>query len=259
MLGLWPSDGLTRRAFEVKVSRADFLNELDKPLKNSWVRKYFHEFWFVAPAGVIKEEELPEGDGWLCPRGDDQLTTKRHASRKVEPSLDNTFLASLARSMGKANEKYKEVATTRFLEESSEHQRALRYQQATERYLKESGQYVRNYSGEDMANEVFARLQKSSMDTKYQGDYERIKYHLEQYQETLFEMYDAMTALVFVNVLETDEMGERLHKYLADKNSLTLSHQRARTKKSKKNYKTKQWSEMLKTFDFMKERIKKPF
>jgi hypothetical protein len=66
---MWPSHGFTRRAFEVKISRSDFLRELNNPAKYQWCFKYFHEFWYVAPKDVIQVEELPSGAGWLYPAG----------------------------------------------------------------------------------------------------------------------------------------------------------------------------------------------
>ena len=62
---LWPSKGHTRIAYEVKVSRADFIRELEQPDNRSWGMEISNEFWFVAPAGVAKEEEIPQDCGIL--------------------------------------------------------------------------------------------------------------------------------------------------------------------------------------------------
>lgn len=36
---MWASKGLTRAAFEVKVSRSDFLSELQNPEKHQWCKE----------------------------------------------------------------------------------------------------------------------------------------------------------------------------------------------------------------------------
>jgi hypothetical protein len=50
---------LDRIAFEVKASRGDFLRELKRPLKRRAALVLSNEFYFVAPEGVIKRDELP--------------------------------------------------------------------------------------------------------------------------------------------------------------------------------------------------------
>ncbi|MCJ7576485.1 MAG: hypothetical protein MUO80_07445, partial [Dehalococcoidia bacterium] len=86
---LWPSKGLLRSAFEIKVSRSDFLRELANPVKYKWAVESFHEFWYVAPQDVIKSEELPANVGWLCPRAG-KLAIKRRAVQNPNPKLDDT-------------------------------------------------------------------------------------------------------------------------------------------------------------------------
>lgn len=54
-----PSDGLQAHAYEIKVSRSDWLSELKKPLKRRLGMAISNQFWFVAPAGIIKPEEVP--------------------------------------------------------------------------------------------------------------------------------------------------------------------------------------------------------
>jgi hypothetical protein len=97
---MWPSSGLLRSAFEIKISRSDFLRELQYPNKYKWVQDSFHEFWYVAPQGVIKREELPANAGWLCPRAN-KLTVKRHAVKNENPKLDDLLLAGFMRAAAK--------------------------------------------------------------------------------------------------------------------------------------------------------------
>jgi hypothetical protein len=65
VIAAWPSAGNKRMAFEIKTSRADFLNEIKKPLKRRPAMHFSNEFYFVAPKGMIKDEELPLNCGLM--------------------------------------------------------------------------------------------------------------------------------------------------------------------------------------------------
>lgn len=74
-----------RVAYEVKVSRGDFLKEMKKPRKRARGLLLSNEFFFAAPAGIIKPEEVPPECGlyevtwghwnknrrWVASGGDD--------------------------------------------------------------------------------------------------------------------------------------------------------------------------------------------
>jgi hypothetical protein len=62
---LWPSSNLKRIAYEIKVSRADFLHELKRPQKRKYALLWSNEFSFVTPRGLIKPEELPVEAGLI--------------------------------------------------------------------------------------------------------------------------------------------------------------------------------------------------
>ncbi|VAW72231.1 hypothetical protein MNBD_GAMMA12-1661 [hydrothermal vent metagenome] len=64
-INLWPSKKHRKIAYEIKVSRADFLKELKSPEKRQWASEISHQFYFIAPQGIIRTEELPEGCGLL--------------------------------------------------------------------------------------------------------------------------------------------------------------------------------------------------
>ena len=55
----YPSKQNCRVAYAVKVSRSDFLRDIKQPLKHRAALNVSNEFYFVAPEGVIKPEELP--------------------------------------------------------------------------------------------------------------------------------------------------------------------------------------------------------
>ena len=68
--------------YEIKVSRSDFLSD------NKWTQylKYCSQFYFVAPAGVIKPDELPKRVGLVVPtkNGTKLLTKKKAPIRSVK-------------------------------------------------------------------------------------------------------------------------------------------------------------------------------
>ncbi len=52
-------------AFEIKVSRQDFTKDIKDPLKQRGARLYANNFFYVAPKGLIKIEEIPLWSGLL--------------------------------------------------------------------------------------------------------------------------------------------------------------------------------------------------
>lgn len=66
-LGIWPSRGHNIVVHELKVSRSDWLRELDDPAKAEAWWPYCHEFWIVAPHGIVDVNELPDGWGLMVP------------------------------------------------------------------------------------------------------------------------------------------------------------------------------------------------
>ena len=84
VIAQWPSDGLLREAFEIKVDRQDFLNEIRSTTKNAWMRSNCHRFWFVtAPKVVNAIDEIPQGDGWLLAQKS-RLIVKKEAPFALE-------------------------------------------------------------------------------------------------------------------------------------------------------------------------------
>lgn len=60
-----PSQHFRRIAFEIKVSRADFVKELRQPLKRRRALLLSNEFYFIAPRDLIKASELPPEAGLM--------------------------------------------------------------------------------------------------------------------------------------------------------------------------------------------------
>jgi hypothetical protein len=99
-INLWPSKKAAI-SFEVKVSRADFMNELAQPEKRAAFEEAGNEFWFVCAKGVVKDlSEVPEGLGLLEERGKG-LVRKRaatfHRGRELSAELHRAFIKALDR------------------------------------------------------------------------------------------------------------------------------------------------------------------
>lgn len=62
---LWPGSGDGVTAYEIKVSRSDFLSEIRKPLKRRPALRYSNLFFFVTPEGLLKQGEVPVECGLL--------------------------------------------------------------------------------------------------------------------------------------------------------------------------------------------------
>ena len=54
-----PNKGHITTAFEIKASRGDFLRDIRNGIKQRGARMYSNYFYYVAPIGMIKKEEIP--------------------------------------------------------------------------------------------------------------------------------------------------------------------------------------------------------
>lgn len=61
----WQSMGYAVHGHEIKVSRADWLRELKAPEKSMVNRPFCDFWWLAAPKGIAKEDEIPEGWGFM--------------------------------------------------------------------------------------------------------------------------------------------------------------------------------------------------
>jgi hypothetical protein len=142
-LGAWPSRGHDLHAFEVKVQRRDWLRELKAPEKSDAVAKYCHHFWIVAPAGVLKEPEVPEPWGIIQVEDGGKLTYLRKVpARRPEP-LDVRFVVGILRRAEAAQQQIAAVTLAKRLE----HDEAtcfhrVRSEQLQELYDRLSGEYA---------------------------------------------------------------------------------------------------------------------
>lgn len=94
-VGLWPSRGFEVHGFEIKVARADWLSDLNRPDKNDGIASECDFWWIVAAPGVVRESELPEKWGLLLPHGDKLRAKPRAKRRRVSGPLGRRFAVSL--------------------------------------------------------------------------------------------------------------------------------------------------------------------
>jgi len=105
--GLWPSRGLEIEGFEIKVSRSDWLSELNDHRKSSAVQRFCHRWWIVAGSrDIVKPEELPVTWGLIIPRGENSLETKVKAPLLKPKSISRKFCAAVMRRASEANANY---------------------------------------------------------------------------------------------------------------------------------------------------------
>lgn len=93
---LWPSLGLTREGFEVKVSRGDWQREIQDPDKAGAFTPYLHRFWIVAAPGIVQLPELPATWGLMEPGGKG-LRVRRPATKRDPQPPSEEFLAACMR------------------------------------------------------------------------------------------------------------------------------------------------------------------
>jgi hypothetical protein len=94
------SAGFKSRAYEVKVSRADF--KRDTSIKQREARLFSDQFFYVVPAGLLKPEEVPDWAG-LIEYHDGKLRTIVHAPYRDKDAPTWELVVSLIRNSGQIN------------------------------------------------------------------------------------------------------------------------------------------------------------
>lgn len=103
-IGMWASRGHRIIVHELKVSRPDFLKELEDPAKAEAWWPYCHEFWIAAPANLIDPAELPDGWGLMVPPSDPRrrrFKVVKQAATK-DPQVTPGLLVEIARRVDNA-------------------------------------------------------------------------------------------------------------------------------------------------------------
>lgn len=233
VIDMWPSGGFQRSAFEIKVSRQDFLHEIMDPLKNKWFRTHCHSFWYVAPEGVIKEGEVPENCGWLKPRGKG-LSVAKVPMCKEDPVITDGFLCSLLRAIGKEHVRTK----VEVVKNDASFQSAKIWEKACRRFLLDvTGENYYSFDEakeEESVNEVIGFLKEASPDKRIKRDREQIISQLNLFRDKLRGMTSVFLLLANIGFLETDKMGDFLVKSWGGTDNLSLAMQRQLSRGKKK-------------------------
>lgn len=229
VFNMWKMHGLKRMAFEVKVDRSDFLRELKHPNKYEWCLQCFHQFWYVAPKGVIELEELPVGVGWMYPRGK-QLCLAKEAATNHNPKLDDEILASFMRSAWKEITRSQRDEYETMLADDPRFKTAVICQEGLHQFLRERGQYP--YI--DKPDDVLKALQDATIDRQLKQDRDHLLSLTGHFQNQMLDMLDLFITIATKAIFERDKLGkyvvstyggedrnsvEALKKYLRYRNS----------------------------------------
>ena len=95
----WPSKHI-KIAYEIKISRNDFIKELEDPSKRKSALSVSNEFYYVTVPGVVKDiGEIPEVCGWFeCTKTGTGMRRKKQATYRDCKDLSMTFVMSLLRA-----------------------------------------------------------------------------------------------------------------------------------------------------------------
>jgi len=101
----WGQDGETTILIEVKVSRADFLADGTKPWRKRGVPALGRKRYYLAPAGMIEDHEVPDGWGILDYSHSNKRITQRGWPRDFfgkerAGAAESALLVATVRRMG---------------------------------------------------------------------------------------------------------------------------------------------------------------
>ena len=101
----YPSKQNCRISYEIKISRSDFLRDIKQPHKHRCALINSNEFYFVAPKGMLKSEEMPLYAGLIevVETINPSLYTCLEAPWRDTNAPSWRFVASLARKLSQAN------------------------------------------------------------------------------------------------------------------------------------------------------------
>lgn len=228
---LWPSDNYKRFAFEIKVSRNDLVRELQTPSKNAWARECCHAFWYVTPKGILKDaSELPEGCGWMHPRGD-RLVVGRMAQVKNTATFDEALMVSLLRKGQDAAGEVRREARHHLVNNDPEIIRAFKWMKACERFLDQHG--VRGFpasAGGESVEKAAQLLEQATLEGRDRKDRDAILERLEQFKGTILELFMDFAELAHIGLLEIDGTGAYVLDRWHGGNPLDAAAMRVRAK-----------------------------
>ena len=100
---VWPSRGIYLEGVEIKVSRSDWLRELEDPAKADEFFQYCRHWFVAAPRGVVELSEVPATWGFIEVTGKRHRIAKQPRENNKPKPLDALLFASLARHLKKTH------------------------------------------------------------------------------------------------------------------------------------------------------------
>lgn len=101
VIDTWPSSGHLIHGFEVKVSRSDWLTELNDPDKAEAFKPYCDHWWLVVSDAAIVRDDLPHGWGLLAVGPNGSLRIRRRAPRLDRQPMPIGMTAAWLRATAK--------------------------------------------------------------------------------------------------------------------------------------------------------------
>ena len=209
---LWPSLGCRRTAIEIKISRGDWLRELNNPEKNSWAREVCHEFYYAAPIGIIKEEELPEKTGLYTASGD-TIRTVRAAAAKQETTLNDIDVAAFVRAMETEKQRAIEAVKKDVFACDDRARTAFFWEAAAKTFIHKHGDSAPILGKDREAIDAIAALEKATAGEAERHDREQLVERTKAFREKVCEAFEDFVQFAHVGILETDAMGKFLHSW----------------------------------------------
>lgn len=98
-LNCWPSESYISIAFEVKVSRTDYLREVRRPDKRKAAMLLSNYFMFVCPEGLLRPDEMPVDCGLMHVKSGGVVRVVKQAPHRDRLPASWALLAVLLRTM----------------------------------------------------------------------------------------------------------------------------------------------------------------
>lgn len=211
VVNLWPSDGAHRSAFEVKVSRADFMKEMQDPTKNAWARECFDYFYYVTAPGVVKSiDEIPEGCGWmLCT--EKRVLVKKAARRREKVTLDSELLAALCRSSQQWAEERLRTAREDILKTDTSVERMRRCERVLQKFFELRGASFPYRHPTDES--LLEAIQQAAQERGERHLRDHVQERLRCFQNDMLDAFWSMAALACFTLDATDETGKFIHSW----------------------------------------------
>jgi len=171
-MSLWPSRGLYLHGIEIKVSRSDWLAEIQDETKVHAFAQYCHYWWIISPRGVVKLDEAAATWGVKEVSENGSFRVKKAATIQKPAPIDVDMLAGLFRACSRQGveaeikashaagyvagkkrqaERDKEEATRHAKHASEE---AIALQESVNRFEAASGIEIKRYDGERLGKLV---------------------------------------------------------------------------------------------------------